>query len=322
MKPEEIHNQRIIISVLNWGNGHVARSISLIHQLIEQENTLFIACSESQKQIFRNYFPTLNFINHQDYPFSFKGKGNFGIDLLLAFSKLLRRLKSERKELQQYINEHQINICISDHRYGFFNKNCISIFITHQLQIALPKGLNWLNSFHFLLIKKFNFIWVPDNHESQFSGKLSKSTRLKNIDYIGIQSRFSLYTKPATEFEHVVIVSGPEPYAEQFYHSEIKKASKSTTHTIIITPKKYDFELPENANIQLSDNWKKCDEIILKAKKITSRTGYSTIMDLEYLKCESELIPTPGQYEQEYLFFRHKIFRHKTVALIDIRDLD
>ncbi|MES1224682.1 MAG: glycosyltransferase, partial [Bacteroidota bacterium] len=40
---------------------------------------------------------------------------------------------------------------------------------------------------------------------------------------------------------------------------------------------------------------------IAAAEFVISRTGYSTVMDLIYLKKKSILIPTPGQTEQEYL---------------------
>jgi len=45
------------------------------------------------------------------------------------------------------------------------------------------------------------------------------------------------------------------------------------------------------------------------AAKIISRSGYSTIMDLVMLNClsKAELIPTPGQTEQEYLSEYHKL---------------
>ena len=40
---------------------------------------------------------------------------------------------------------------------------------------------------------------------------------------------------------------------------------------------------------------------LLHAKKITCRSGYSTLMDLAVLGLKATLIPTPGQTEQEYL---------------------
>ena len=47
--------------------------------------------------------------------------------------------------------------------------------------------------------------------------------------------------------------------------------------------------------------------VLLGAKKIICRSGYSSIMDLSALKClhKAELVPTPGQTEQEYLYSIH-----------------
>ena len=53
-----------------------------------------------------------------------------------------------------------------------------------------------------------------------------------------------------------------------------------------------------------NDNWKETDELLLKTKVIMSYCGYSTIMDIEFLQCESKLIPTKGQFEQVYLAAR------------------
>ncbi len=96
MKPEFIKNKTILLSPLNWGMGHVARCIPLVHQLIEQENRVVIACNEAQKKIFFNYFPNLDYENHEGYPFKFKGKGYFEKDLLLRLFKLNKRFNIEK----------------------------------------------------------------------------------------------------------------------------------------------------------------------------------------------------------------------------------
>ena len=46
--------------------------------------------------------------------------------------------------------------------------------------------------------------------------------------------------------------------------------------------------------------------LLRKAKRIIARSGYSTIMDLACIGAlaKAELIPTPGQPEQEYLALR------------------
>ena len=41
--------------------------------------------------------------------------------------------------------------------------------------------------------------------------------------------------------------------------------------------------------------------LFARSKKIICRSGYSTIMDLLVLGKSALLVPTPGQYEQEYL---------------------
>ena len=307
MKPEEIKNQRVLFSALNWGMGHVSRSIAILHQLRDQGNTIFIACSDSQQKVFEAYFDDLLFIQHDDYPFKFKGNGNFSLDLLFSFSQLRKRLLKEKGEVKKLVNEYRIDVCISDHRYGFYAKNCNSIFLTHQVQIALPKVFNWLNVIHHRLMRNFNYIWVIDDNKSKTAGKLSVNKKFKNLYYIGTQSRFSLYPSTIKENYSVVIVSGPSPYKEQFLQEQLLAAKQRVEKTIIITPQvNFNFNnLPNNIKIELSLNWRESDQIILKAKKIISRSGYSAIMDSIELQCESELCPTKGQYEQEYLAKKH-----------------
>jgi predicted glycosyltransferase len=41
--------------------------------------------------------------------------------------------------------------------------------------------------------------------------------------------------------------------------------------------------------------------MMLRAKMVVCRSGYSTIMDLKATKSKALLVPTPGQPEQEYL---------------------
>jgi hypothetical protein len=68
-------------------------------------------------------------------------------------------------------------------------------------------------------MKKFSSIWILDTPESKYAGKLSVNKNLKNCEYIGIHSRFSLYPTIEKTFPNIVIISGPEPYAEQFFLS-------------------------------------------------------------------------------------------------------
>ena len=93
MKPEEINDKKILFSALNWGMGHVARSISIIDKLLQQGNQVTIAASNYQRQIYASYFPSINFVLHEDYPFNFGAKGNFGFDLIKNSVSLFKHYK-------------------------------------------------------------------------------------------------------------------------------------------------------------------------------------------------------------------------------------
>jgi hypothetical protein len=97
-----------------------------------------------------------------------------------------------------------------------------------------------------------------------------------------------------------LIASGPVPYAQQFIDSELLRLSDSSIAVIADRA----IRVPEEIT-KVSDDWKKQDELILGANKIVSRSGYSTIMDLHYLKIKAQLKPTPGQREQDYLSELH-----------------
>ena len=126
MKPNNISNKKVLISPLNWGMGHVARCIPLIDKLLKQENEVFIACNQIQKNIFHFYFHNQNilYIEHAGYPFEFKGKGRFMLDILFSYNRLIIRRSKELEEVDNMVDLHKIDLIISDHRYGFFSNKC------------------------------------------------------------------------------------------------------------------------------------------------------------------------------------------------------
>jgi len=298
MLPNEIIEKRILISVLNWGMGHVSRSIGLIHKLLEQKNVVIIACSVEQEEIYTQYFDKVEFIRHDGYPFRFGGKGNFAWDLTKRFSLLNRRLRDERKEVESLVEERQIDLVISDHRYGFRSDKVPSIFITHQFNLPVKWYELSVNLVHRKLMFRFNLIWIMDYNDSHLAGKLSISGKEKNVIYIGPFSRFSLYDRAKFEikYENVLIASGPQIYAQELVDTYF--ANNNSDGYIVICA--YCIQVPKGVE-KISDSWRVQDEYILSTKKIISRSGYSTIMDLEILKCDYQLIPTQGQAEQEYL---------------------
>lgn len=302
MLPQDIQNKRILISVLNWGMGHVSRSIGIIYQLIKQENTVIIACDDSQKKIFSEYFPELQFISHEGYPFQFDGKGNFRWDLTKRLSKLKTRLTEERKQVTSYVGQHNIDVVLSDHRYGFLSKDVPSVFITHQVNLPVKWYEKIVDSFHKRLMSSFRFIWVLDFDDSRLAGRLSQVDKNDKCIHIGPYSRFMLYDKVISKSAtQLLVASGPIIYAQLFVDNQLDKQSavnlKVIAPTDVVVPREFE---------RVANNWHSQDQAFLVAQKIISRPGYSTIMDAHFLECETEFYPTPGQEEQIYLNGLHK----------------
>lgn len=303
MLPESIFNQNVLISPLNWGMGHVARSIAIIQQLLDQQNQVFVACDEDQKAIFEVYFSQLHFIAHRPYPFQFSGKGKWVRDLFQQRKKLLNRFSQERLEVEKYIFDFQIDVVISDHRYGFFSKVKPRIFITHQLHLPLKWFQKPMQYVHQKLIQNFSSVWVLDDENSSLAGKLSKRIKHKDLYYIGWKSRFQLPADETKICDHLYLVSGPLPYSQNFLNECIEMAKMQSGNNVCIYPNGLVIasNLPDNLLCLSSNDWKLMDAYIRGAKFIVSRSGYSTIMDLKVLNKKSLLIATPGQAEQEYL---------------------
>ena len=304
MLPTDIHNKRILLSPLNWGMGHISRCIPLIDMLLKNNNTLIVAASIDQQEIFTQYFPKLEYITHSGYPFKFGKRGNFSLDLAVRFHALRKRLKLEKKEVKTYIEKFDFDILISDHRYGFCSDSIFSILLTHQLNLPVRWYEGWVQKLHERFLANFDEIWIPDSPNSDLSGDLSQNIAGWKVEYIGALSRFSLYeTLEVKTRQEVIIVSGPEIYGKNYLQEQAKILDASKSEAIFILPKALAGETKNLTHkYLLSDDWLACDQLILNAAKVTARSGYSTLMDLFVLKVPFSITPTPYQREQHYLY--------------------
>lgn len=295
---EHIVGERILFSPLNWGLGHVSRSIPLLRKLMKNGNEIHFACSFEQKLIFANYFSNVTFVEWDGYPFRFRGRGNFATDLLLSFPRLAKFASKEKKFVGEYAKKHSISMIISDQRYFFRSKQITSVFITHQFQLPLPFYLRCFQSIQEKWMKAFSEVWIADDVDLNLAGKLSQVPEKwkKPIRYLGLLSRFSEMEMPKTKEWTTVVVSGPEPYARQFYEEQ-KARNKNNPEFLCFL---YNG-CCETTDKKQQMTWLEMDERLLNSKKIISRNGYTTLMDLHFLQCEKELYPTKGQWEQVYL---------------------
>lgn len=309
---KSIKHSRILLSPLNWGLGHVSRTVPVIQWLLEQENEIIICCDESQELFYRNYFPQIWYVPHKGYPFKFKGNGNWTSDLLNNFSSLHLFLQDERRIVKELVEKFNPDLIISDQRFGFISKKVKSIIISHQTNLPVSNWNVLAKMWNRKLLSKFDEIWIPDTNKQEFSGKLSNG-KLKNKHFIGTCSRFkdTLNDYPATEkkeYNFLGIISGPPPYNKQFLDLLINKLSQINSKSAIIVPEELFNEQLNSSRITIfkSPNHENFIHLLMKSKTVISRAGYSTLMDLIETKNKGILIPTPGQSEQVYLSKLHK----------------
>jgi hypothetical protein len=304
MLPTEIQSKNVLISPLNWGFGHVSRCIPLIYKLLENGNSIFIACDTAQKNVLVQYFgQKVKFIEHQGYPFQFSGKGNYTYDLFFSLGKLLKRSKQELKEVESYVQELKIDIIISDHRYTFRSEKIYSIFMTHQLNLPISWFQFPFKLYHKKQIRKFDSIWIVDKAKNSLAGKLSVNKHFPNSSNIGWLSRFMLYPKNDLKSGSVLIISGPKEYWSNLFNMFSRELESNEIQTIVGSSEIQELIQSKKLkqNFHASNDWIETDKLLLNTKKIYGYIGYTTLMDCKVLECEAKLIASPGQLEQEYL---------------------
>lgn len=300
MQLPEIHHKRILFSALNWGLGHVMRSIPIIRELQQNENTIIIACDDEQKTFFVTEFPSIEIEFLEGYQFNFSGKGNFGMDLFRSFPKLHKNIKNERKTATLLVIKHKIDLIISDQRFGFQHPDTKNVIISHQLKLLAPWYQRMINFYYQHYLKQFDEIWVPDavEKEQRITGKLTQSN-FKNAHFIGFLSRFSPI-KIENKYAFGAIISGPYPYNKQLLALVLEKFKTMNAPCFIISSNVENEQIDQITLVKY-ESTTQMEHWLKQAKCIISRSGYSTIMDLNIMGLKGILIPTPGQYEQIYL---------------------
>ena len=231
--------------------------------------------------------------------------------MIKQIPKFLNAIKKENNIAEKIAKEYNIDIIISDNRYGFRSSKTKNIFIGHQLQIIAPIIIEKiLNSINHKLINQFEYCWIPDTSEpSNLSGKLSNFENNKTI-HIGPLSRFKspVHLKTNYKYKYIGIISGPEPHRTIIENKLITEFLKLNKKCAIINGKTNKISSQrKNINFYSHQNTKDFKNLIEDSETIICRSGYSSIMDLSVLQKEVLFIPTPGQTEQEYLARYHSI---------------
>lgn len=300
-------NKKILIVPLDWGLGHATRCMPLIAEFLQQNCEVIVAGTETTNELIRQTFPSLQYELIEGYEISYSSsKWKLPFVIAKQIPKILLKIKSENKWLQQFVVNNEIDIVISDNRYGLNHPSVKTIFITHQLQIQVPQS-KWMqrivNKINHSYINKFSVCWVPDYEINAIGKELSNPKGIKHVEYIGNLSRFKKQDNLEIENDIMFLISGPEPQRSLLEQKIISEFIGNNSRKIIVRglPKTSEILVVNGFTIFNHLTKKELQEKILSSKIIVCRAGYSTIMDLIKLNKNALLIPTPGQTEQEYL---------------------
>lgn len=300
------NSKTILIAPLNWGLGHATRCIPIIKALQENNYIPIIASDGIALDLLKKEFPYLKFLELPSYEIEYSKNGkNFKWKLLKNCPKMIEAIWYEKKKVKKWIKKYSIDGVISDNRLGVFSKKVPSIFITHQLNV-MTGNTTWITSkLHQHIIKKYKECWIPDLEDTpNLTGKLG---HIKKADfktkYIGPLSRLQKRETPK-KYDLMVILSGPEPQRsllEDKLKTEVLKYNGKVVFIKGIIEKEQIKEQINDVTYYNFMNTRQLEQTFNESEKVLCRSGYTTIMDLAKLDKKAFFIPTPGQYEQEYL---------------------
>lgn len=296
----------VLVAPLNWGLGHASRCIPIIWNLEKCGFTPIIATDGEALELLKLEFPHLKFLKLPGYAIKYPKEGkNFRWKMLLNLPKIVLAIKNENRLVQKWVSDYEICGIISDNRLGVFHRNIPSVYITHQLNVLSGFTTYFSSKIHQLQFQKFTECWVPDRSSpinlSGALGHLSKSNI--KIKYIGLLSRFRRLNSPI-KFKLAVVLSGPEPQRTLLEEKLRLELEKYTGNVVFVRGIVADKQEISQEGVITFYNYMTSDELEItlnSSKLVLCRSGYSSIMDLCRLQKKAFFIPTPGQYEQEYL---------------------
>jgi uncharacterized protein (TIGR00661 family) len=303
--------KNILVAPLNWGLGHATRCIPIIRELEKNRFTPVLASDGVTLQLLQKEFPHLKSLELPSYEIEYAKNGeDFKWKLIKNSPKMIEAIFAEKKIVKNWIAEFDLQGIISDNRLGVYSKKIPSVLITHQLNVLSGKT-TWISSkLHQYFIKKFTECWIPDKKENQnLTGKLGhlKNSSL-NLKYLGPLSRLEKKDLPI-KYDLMVILSGPEPQ-RTFLEQQLSKEIQSFNGKIVFIKGLIESEqkIDQDDNVTYY-NFMTSSEIetaFNESEIALCRSGYTTVMDLAKLQKKAFFIPTPGQFEQEYLARRLK----------------
>lgn len=302
---KQSNSPTVLIAPLNWGLGHATRCVPIINCLLRKKIPVLIASDGAALDLLKKEFPQITTFSlpgyNVEYPYD-----NMAVNMLLQFTKIQRAISKEHKVISKLVTIHNIDIIISDNRFGCYSAQTYNVFMTHQLNIMAPfafaeKVIAWWNK---KMLNRFDLCWVPDFENAPgLAGKLSHPSPITSVRYLGPLSRMQRL-KLEKRYDAIAVLSGPEPQRTKLERLILQQAVDLPYNFLLVRGKITDqSKLRIEGNVSIIDHLKgeELAVAIAASEIVIARSGYTTIMDLIALEKKAILIPTPGQTEQVYL---------------------
>lgn len=299
-----------MVAPLDWGLGHATRCVPIIRALVGRGHQVFLAGEGATEALLRAEFPALPFLPLPGYRIRYGASAlQTGLQLSAQLPRIVKTVKQENLWLQQQIKIHHFDAVISDNRYGLHHPEAYSVFITHQLRIKAPLAAaeRAAQAWMYGHIKNFDCCWVPDAAaEPSLAGALSHPGKLPAVPvrYTGPLSRFDHKTDVAEKKGLLLLLSGPEPQRTILEKLLLGQTGSTTENIMLVRGLPEGASLPDvPGHVAVFNHLPAAplQETLRSAALVVCRSGYSTVMDLAALQQRAVLVPTPGQWEQEYL---------------------
>ena len=286
----------------------------IIHDCIEKGHTVTIAADGAQKKLLQYYFPSNTYVTIPKYNIRYSKKA-WWLPVIIFFQlpKIAIAIYKEHRWLQ--LHATAFDQVISDNRYGLYNTQLKTTFISHQLLVKAP--FKWaekmIQQLQYFFINKFSECWVPDTQDYPgFAADLSHPNVMPKIPvtYIGALSQFSVLQNTSStalqkKYKFCFLLSGPEPQRTVLQNIIESGAARLHEPSILIEGRPSDlpnhYQIKESLTKLRYARGQDLLDIIMQSEYIVCRSGYSTLMELLPLHKKMILIPTPGQTEQVYL---------------------
>ncbi len=307
---DKINKQRVLIAPLDWGLGHATRCIPIIQAFQNLGYEVILAADGAVANLLSKEFKQIRIIHLSGYHIQYaKSAKGLAWKLFLQIPQILKTIREEQLWLEKIVDQENIDLVISDNRYGLYSKKVPSVFITHQLTIKTPFDFleTLIQKINYQFINRFTACWVPDEKESiNIAGILSHPKKMPAIPvhYLGIVSRMQLKQSPTNLFDFCFLLSGPEPQRTLLENKIILLLPKLSGSAVIIRglpDSEQSLAVPENTKVFNHLPNTELASLISSSKLIICRSGYTSVMELIGMQKKALLIPTPGQTEQEYL---------------------